>query len=183
MRRLHLVRHAPVAVDFGVPARDWPLAPGSDRGVRDLAGSLATAGLCRIVTSPETKAVATGALLASALGLPVEVRDGLEEHHRLVEQQNPDRATFEADVRRFFARPDEVVFGTESAGQALARFRDAVSAVIADTGDDELIVSHGTVMSLLIAAGGNAAAMDIWSTLRLPDHVALGWPGLGRLDG
>lgn len=183
MRRLHLVRHAPVVVDFAVPAREWPLAAGSDHDVRDLAGRLAAIGLRRIVTSPEGKAIATGGLLATALGLPVEARSGLEEHHRLVGQQAPDRAVFEANVRRFFDRPEEVVFGTESAVGALARFRAAVAAVMDETGGDELIVSHGTVMSLLVAAGGNGTAMSVWSSLALPDLVTLDWPGLRRVDG
>lgn len=182
MRRLHLVRHAPVVVDFAVPAQDWTLAADAAPRVHAMADSLAGARLRRIVVSTEAKALGTGRLLGEALGLPVEVRDGLEEHHRLVEQQSPDRATFEANVRRFFARPGEVVFGTESADRALARFRAAVAAVMAETGDNELVVSHGTVMSLLVADGGSATAMDVWSSLRLPDLIALDWPGLRRLD-
>lgn len=187
MRRLYLVRHAPVVVDFAVPAREWPLAPDAAGGVHDLAERLAAAGLRRIVASPEDKAVATGALLATALGLPLAIREGLEEHHRLVEQQAADRAVFEANVRRFFDRPNHVVFGTESAAGALARFQGAVGALMDETGmdetgADELIVSHGTVITLLTIAGGNGEPMDLWSSLKLPDLITLGWPGLCRID-
>lgn len=176
MRRLHLIRHAPVTVDFDMPARDWPLSPEAAPLVRELAGRLAGARLRRIVVSTEGKAAGTGRILGETLGLPVEVRDGLEEHHRLVEQQAPDRSVFEANVRRFFAQPDKVVFGAESAAQALARFRRAVAAVLRETADDEAIVSHGTVITLLVAAGGDRDPMAVWSSLRLPDLITLDWP-------
>lgn len=161
-------------------ARHWRLAPDSAARVREFAGRFRPCRLRRIVTSPEPKAVETAQLLAGVLDLPTETRDGLEEHHRLVEQQTPDRTAFLANVNRFFAQPDAVVFGTESAAAAHQRFRSAVEAVMDETDDDELIVSHGTVMSLLIAAGGNGAPLDIWSSLTLPDHIALDWPSLMR---
>lgn len=178
MRRLHLVRHAPVIVEFGTPAEEWMLAPGAEVPVTALAERLSDARLRRIVASPEPKAAGTAGFLAGALGLPVETRSGLEEHHRLADQQSPDRATFAANVRRFFERPSDVVFGTESADQAHSRFRQAVAEVMGEALDDELIVTHGTVMTLLISRAGGEAAMDVWSSLMLPDLVVLDWPSL-----
>jgi hypothetical protein len=52
---------------------------------------------------------------------------------------------------------------------------------MAETGDDELIVSHGTVISLLVEHGGNGAALPIWQSLRTPDHMVLDWPSLRRI--
>lgn len=172
-----------MVVDFAVPAPDWPLAAGADATLREIASGLAGAGLRRVVASHEPKAAATAQILATVLGLPLATRDGLEEHHRLVEQQAASRDAFVANVRRFFEHPAEIVFGTESADAALARFRAAVAAVMDASTGDEAIVSHGTVMTLLIAAGGNGEPLEIWSSLALPDRVVLGWPDLRRLDG
>ena len=97
-------------------------------------------------------------------------------------QQTSGARAFTDNVRRFFAQPDEVVFGTESADAARVRFRSAIEAIMQETADDEFIVSHGTVITLLTAEGGNGAPMDIWSSLQLPDHVALDWPSLTRID-
>lgn len=170
-----------MAVEFGVPAETWRLGAEAADALGETAAALAGAGLRRIVSSPEPKAEGTARILAATLGLPVETRAGLEEHHRLVAQQSPDRDVFVASVRRFFERPEEVVFGTESAAAALDRFRTAVSAVMASSAGDEAIVTHGTVMTLLLAAAGNGDAMAIWSSLALPDHVVLNWPALQRL--
>ncbi len=178
MRRIHLIRHAAVSVDLNVPAREWKLAPGADAPLASLAWSLQACGLRRIVASQEPKATATAKILATALGVPVEVRDGLEEHHRLVGQQTPSREAFVANLRRLFAHPADLVFGTESADAALRRFHAAVSAVMAGGNDDEAVVTHGTVMSLLIAAGGNGHTFDVWQRLGLPDLVTLDWPSL-----
>ncbi|MEQ8395544.1 histidine phosphatase family protein [Thalassobaculum sp.] len=182
MRVLHLVKHAPVTVDFGVPSQEWRLAPDAPARINSFAERFRNCGLHRVVASTETKATATGRIMAERLDLPLEIRDGLEEHHRLVAQQTRGAEAFAANVRRFFAQPDEVVFGAESASAARVRFRSAVETIMGETADDELIVSHGTVMTLLIAEGGNGEPMDIWSSLRLPDHVALDWPSLKRID-
>ena len=80
----------------------------------------------------------------------------------------------------FFRRPDELVFGQESAAAALKRFAAAVRDLMDETEDDELVVSHGTVISLLLAQGGNGSPMELWSSLKSPDHIAVGWPDLRR---
>ena len=183
MRRLHLIRHAPVVVAFGVAAREWKLAPEAAGSLGPIAAALENAGLRRIVASREPKAAGTGGLLADRLGQPLETRDGLEEHHRLAAQQNRDTAAFHAQVRRFFVEPTALVFGAETAHAALARFRAAVSGVMDEAAGDGAIVAHGTVISLLLAAAGNGPAWEIWRSLRLPDHVVVDWPGLRRIEG
>lgn len=182
MRHLHLVKHAPVNVEIGIPSDQWRLAPEADGLARTLAARFRGLDLRRVVTSPEPKAAATGRILAEELVLPAEARAGLEEHHRLVSQQSGGADAFRENVRRLFAAPDRVVFGTESADAALARFRAAVNGVMAESDNDELIVTHGTVMTLLITAGGGGDPMETWSALALPDHVVLEWPSLRRLD-
>ena len=177
-RRLHLVRHGAVEIDLDLDSSEWELAADAAPDILELVDRLSGHGFRRIVASPQRKATATARLLADALDLPVEVRDGLEEHHRLKAQQSASEAEFRSSLRRFFAHPDEVVFGAESAVAALDRFRAAVAGVMAETEDDELIVSHGTVISLLAASGGNGRAQDIWASLRLPDHLVLAWPSL-----
>ncbi|MDJ0945632.1 MAG: histidine phosphatase family protein [Kiloniellales bacterium] len=177
-RRLHRVRHGPVVVDPERDSRDWVLAAEAAPLILALSDGLSGRGLRRVLASPQGKAVATARILAEALALPVEVRDGLEEHHRLKAQQGASEAAFRADMARLFARPEEVVFGSKSAAAALARFRGALSGIMAESDADELVVSHGTVISLLAAAGGNGRAEDIWASLRLPDHLVLAWPSL-----
>jgi broad specificity phosphatase PhoE len=79
-------------------------------------------------------------------------------------------------LQRFFDNPDELVFGEETASQALRRFSSAVAAVIQRTsaGPGALcIVSHGTVMSLFAARHLNAAPYSIWAHLECPDYVEL----------
>lgn len=41
------------------------------------------------------------------------------------------------------------------------------------------LVRHAPV----VAAGDGTDAMNVWSSLRLPDRIALKWPGLHRADG
>ena len=130
MRVLHLVRHGQVSVDFSVPSHEWRLAPDSPARIESFTERFQDCGLHRVVASPEAKARDTGRLIAQVLDLPLEIRDGLEEHHRLVAQQTSGARAFTDNVRRFFAQPDEVVFGTEGADAARVRFRSAIEAIM-----------------------------------------------------
>ena len=74
-----------------------------------------------IIASDELKAQQTAQPLADRLGLAVEVIADLHEHERRTVDYLDD-ATFQATMARFFAEPDALVFGEETASQALARF-------------------------------------------------------------
>ncbi len=55
-------------------------------------------------------------------------------------------------ARAFFERPDELVWGHETARQAGSRFEGAVRRVLDEWEEDVVvIVAHGTVISLLVA--------------------------------
>jgi broad specificity phosphatase PhoE len=135
-----------------------------------------------IVTSREHKASTTGALVAAQLALPAIVADGLHEHQRehVGWLSNP---AFEQAVVAFFTRPDDLVFGEETAGQAGARFDAAVRDVLAaHPGQTVAIVSHGTVMTLFVAQHADVAPLPFWKRLGMPAIVVLSLPDLGLLE-
>lgn len=173
-RKLHLVRHAAVLVDQERPAADWQLAPDVDVEIISLLNRFDPSNLQRVVTSREMKARQTGRVLAEALGLPLEVRPGLEEHHRWP-GDFVDAAEFRRALAAFFARSNQLVFGKESADTAFRRFDAAVRGVMGETRDDELIVAHGRVISLFLAPMLKADPMAIWSSLKLPDYRDVVW--------
>lgn len=176
MRLLHIVRHAPVTVDPHRALADWKLAPGAEASVRDLILGIDPARLRRVVSSREGKARKTDRIIAAGLNLPVQVVDGLEEHHRLKEDHVADGVAFRQSVAEFFGRPDHLVFGQETASEALGRFQGAIQRLLEETENDQLVVSHGMVMSLFLASAGNGTPLALWSDLKFPDHVAVLWP-------
>lgn len=175
MRTLHLVRHALVKIDPEIPSAHWQLADDADVAIRQLVPQLATTSPTRIVSSPQGKAAGTASVLAAALGLKVEIRDGLEEHHRENEGFFADEAKFQETLRRFFNHPDELLFGSETARQALNRFEAAVTDVMDESNGDEIVVTHGTVMSLFLGTDA-PDQFEIWRRLKLPDYRAVRWP-------
>jgi len=74
-----------------------------------------------------------------------------------------------------------VVFGTECARAAGERFHSPIHDVLVETDGEETVVSHGTVIRLLMERGGNGPVRSIWRSLKLPDHVKLEWPSLRRM--
>lgn len=181
---LVLVRHAPTSPVSGIPPEAWSLAPGAMEESAALGFALAKLrleregapsgpGIDAVVASRELKAMATARSLAHVLGAEIGTAPGLEEHHRTAGQLL-ERSDFERTVRRFFASPDTLVFGEETAREAEARFRDAVVAVMGSRPAQRLaIVSHGTVLTLLLAAANGLDPFSFWSSLSMPEALVV----------
>ena len=129
-----------------------------------------------IWSSEEPKAVQTAEIVAGAFGVPVRTADGLEEHHRDGVPYFPTQDEFEAAVEQLFEKPDQLVLGTETAEQSLARFTAAIDKVIEAGQADNVVVTHGTVMTLYAAALAGVEPKRLWRRLATPSFVVLGLP-------
>ncbi|HEY1390131.1 MAG TPA: histidine phosphatase family protein [Ktedonobacterales bacterium] len=182
MRRLLLIRHAAPSKDRAVPSREWALSPSGRADAEQLAEVLAPVAPAAIIASDELKARQTARPLADRLELSVEVMAGLHEHERRSVGYLDDE-TFQATMARFFAEPDTRVFGEETANQALARFSRAVEETLARHPEgDMIIVTHGTVMSLFVAAHSVIKPMDFWWHLHLPAWAIFTIPDFTLLE-
>jgi broad specificity phosphatase PhoE len=163
-----LVRHSVPEVDPALGAEEWPLSDEGRRRCGPLAERLRAHGPTAILSSTEPKARETAELVGAELGLEVRESPALRETARRTVPWM-ERDEFRRAVRRLFERPDEVVFGEESAADALARFSAAVDGLDERT----IVVSHGTVISLYAAARTGEDTYDVWSRLELPDVVVV----------
>ena len=125
-------------------------------------------------SSKEPKAVETAETVAAAFGVPVRTADGLEEHHRDGVPYFHAQGEFEAAVERLFEKPDELVLGIETAEQALGRLTAAIDEVIEAGQTDNIVVTHGTVMTLYVASVAGVEPVGLWRRLGLPSFVVLG---------
>ena len=182
MTVLILVKHSSVTIDTARTASEWRLSEAGRRRCDALAARLAAYAPQRVVASQEPKATETGRRVAERLGLPFATAPDLHEHDR---GGVPflGAAEFQAAVARFFAQPDTLVFGQETAEAALARFDAALRRVLAQHPDERLVVvAHGTVIALFVARCAGADAFDLWRRLDLPSFVALDWPSATVLE-
>jgi broad specificity phosphatase PhoE len=156
----------------------WPLTPEGREGAQQLTQLLtADDRLTVLYASPELKAQETAQLIAHSLSLPIETVADLREHER----GHPPflgKDAWEATLTAFFSRPTELVFGNESAHQALQRFNAAVEKIVASTPHDNVaLATHGTVMTLFVASHNpQIDALAFWRSLQLPDLVVLTLP-------
>ncbi len=161
-----LVRHSVPEIEPGVPSEEWRLSEEGRRRCGPLAERLARLAPRVLLSSTEPKARETAELVAPVLGLEVQLSDGLRETaRRTVGWLEPDE--LERGIRGLFERPDEVVYGEESAAAALARFEAAVEGLP----ESAVVVSHGTVISLYAAARTGGDPFELWKRLELPDVV------------
>lgn len=173
MSRLVLVRHSAPEMLVGVPAREWHLSAEGRRRCGPLSERLARYQPSVLASSVEPKAVETAELVAARFGLPVTRAEGLHEHER-DRVTSLDQATFQAQIAAFFAHPEELVLGKETASQALARFRAGLERVLrAHPDGDALVVAHGTVMTLYVAEALGIEPYPFWRRLAMPDVVEL----------
>lgn len=172
---LILVRHAAPEIAPDVPPQAWRLTDAGRTAARALAEQLVGLRPAAAVSSPEPKALETAEIIAARIGLPVEVDDGFAEHRRPA-LPFIGREDFEARMRAFFAAPDEPFLGGESGDQARSRF---VAAIARHPQRPLLMGTHGTVLSLYVAATAGLEPYGFWRGLALPEAVVLG--GDGRL--
>ncbi|WP_181708224.1 histidine phosphatase family protein [Chthonobacter rhizosphaerae] len=148
-RILHYLTHPQVRIDPAVPVPRWGLSDVGRARVEALVRSGWLAGIDRILSSDEAKAVETAELVADALGVLIEVDGSMHENDRSATGFLPP-AEFEAVADRFFASPTESVRGWERAADAQARIVAAVERALAQPhGRRVLVVGHGAVGTLL----------------------------------
>lgn len=174
MSSLVLVKHSAPTVVASVPAPDWRLSPAGAARCVALAERLRPFDMRAIASSVEPKAVETATLVGQELGCPIELVPGLEEHDRRDTKLLGD-TEFGAAIAGLFARPNELVFGRETAAAALARFDAAVTSLAAGVPEreDVILVSHGTVIALFVAAHAGFDGFALWKRLGLPSFVVL----------
>lgn len=182
MRKVVLVRHAAPAIRTDVASEEWVLSPdGRDAAVR-LAEELRRSPPVAIASSPELKALETARILARAHAVDVSVYDGLREHQRRTVTHLP-KEVWERSIAELFRRADDVVFGEESARAALTRIRAAVFHIMrAHPRGDLWIVTHGTVLALLLGSITGEDAHRIWQRMPLPCWCVLSDPPLTVLE-
>jgi broad specificity phosphatase PhoE len=184
-RRLILVKHALPTVLPGIPPARWVLSGEGRASCAALAERLRPYHPAQIAASDEPKASETAQLLAAALGNtePICTDHDLREHERRPEDYFDSTVDFHDAVRRFFVQPADLVFGTETATAAGARFATAVRRLVEGTPAGNLvIVAHGTVISLFVAAHAGIEPFPLWQSLGLPSYVVLALPGWGHVE-
>lgn len=178
LAKLILVKHSQPQIDPLVPAREWRLSEEGRLRCQPLADKLAGYEPGRIVASREPKAVETAKIVAERLGTPFEVAEGLHEHDRSnVAFYAPQ--VFDQAVATFSQRPETLVFGRETALQAQERFSRAVESVLEKYRDENVvIVAHGAVITLFVAAHAAIEPFAFWKRLGLPSLVVMRVPEL-----
>jgi broad specificity phosphatase PhoE len=176
MNYLILVKHSLPEIIAGVSAEEWQLSDEGRRRCLPLAARLAHYRPDLLLASIEPKAMQTAELIAGALQMPWSTAVDLHEHRR---RHLPfyDSATWQQLVADFFARPDELIFGQETAVQARDRFVTAVQAIVRQHHQQTiLIVAHGTVITLFAAALAHIDPLPFWQSLTLPSAISFTLP-------
>ena len=175
-RKLVLVRHSLPQMDRSALRSLWHLSDEGRRRCDALADALAGIAPRLIASSTEAKAVQTAKIVAERLDSPHREFEGLHEHDRSNVEFLPSE-DFDPAIASFFASPEELVLGKETASQAHERFSGGVQAVVAEAPDGNIvIVSHGTVMALFVAKWAGIEAVTLWRRLGLPSLVELSLP-------
>lgn len=176
MRSLILIRHSLVSFDSALPWYEWPLSEEGRHRVLGLTPALRQLAPTSIVSSTERKAIETANLLAADLDLRVEQDSRLCENDR-TDLPKLSAEEFQCVLREFLSHPSDIVMGHESANNALNRFRDAIEAAVNTCIQGNVaVVTHGTVISLFVAAHNDLDALAFWRQLQLPGLVVLSIP-------
>ena len=174
MGQLLLVKHAAPQIDEHLSASRWTLSPAAQHQCARLAKRLAPYRPDALFASREPKALETATLLGSPLSLSVTLWPGLQENDRTGLPFFAASEVLAAQMQEFFSRPTERVIGIESADEAHARFEQAVRQVLAATSaDTPIVVTHGTVISLLVGRANRVSSYSLWRELEFTSFVVV----------
>jgi broad specificity phosphatase PhoE len=173
MKQLILVKHSLPEIVEDVPAREWELSEKGRALAERLADRLRQYQPEVVISSTEPKAKQTAEIVSASLDITPRVVDGLHEHDR---SHSPiySQEKFQTLVRELFDKPDVLVFGDETANQALTRFRDSINAILnSHVNKNLVVVAHGTVISLFVSWLTGLDGYLLWKELGLPSFVVL----------
>src|SRR5262245_45754991 len=126
---LILVKHSLPEIVEDLPVNKWKLSMEGQVRAHRLAERLSSFQPQVIVSSNESKAKETAEIVARRHQLKPHVIDDLHEHDRSKEPYL-SKDEFLVSIREFFQKPDELVFGRETANQSHRRFYKAVHSVL-----------------------------------------------------
>jgi broad specificity phosphatase PhoE len=172
-KHLILVKHALPEIVEILPAREWKLSDEGRIRAQQLAERLSKYQPDVIVSSSEPKAKETAEIVAGRNNLELQIVDGLHEHDR---SNTPYLSgdEFQAAIHDFFEKPAVLVFGSETADEAHARFGQAVNWILKHNSNKTIVaVAHGTVISLFVSRLTGISDFVLWNELGLPSYVVL----------
>lgn len=170
---LILVKHSLPQIVEDRPANTWKLSAEGRLRAHRMATQLEGLEPEVIVSSDEPKAQETAEILSRHFELDLHILPDLHEHDRSDVPYLSHR-TFQASIREFFQKPDELVFGKETANEAYTRFYRSVHSILEKYQNQTvLLVSHGTVISLFVARLTGSSVLELWNELGLPSFIAL----------
>ncbi|PRH87685.1 histidine phosphatase family protein [Labrys okinawensis] len=186
VRTAYFITHAEVEIDPAIPVPQWRLSAKGRTRHEAFNRQDFVAGIGSVYASDERKARDGGEILATPLGLKLQIVPALHENDRSATGFLPPQE-FETTADAFFANPEQSIRGWERAADAQARIVAAVTAILdRDEGEGDIaLVAHGGVGALLLchllsvpidrrydqpAGGGNYFALDVASR-----RVLHGW--------
>lgn len=176
-----LIRHSVPEVDPDRPASEWSLSAEGVSRCDTIASDLERFLPATLLSSPETKAMETAKRIGLHLGIGFTVKDGLREHRR--PSVFLPQSEFHDSIRRFFASPDSVVYGSESSNDVAERIEAEIRRALAGHPEGNiLMVSHGTAMTSFTSRHTDADAYPLWQSLDLPAYIAFRLPSFDIVD-
>ena len=169
---LHLVRHARPVIVAAEPAASWRLDAAGFAEVERLRPYLERyVGPASWHSSDEPKARETAQRLTDE---PVVIVPELREAFR-GDSWFPRQADFQATVLRGFTDPERpAVAGWEPLRAAQRRIARAVTAIVAGSAIDVVLVGHGTAWTLLVSELiGEPPELEAWRRMSAPDLCTL----------
>jgi broad specificity phosphatase PhoE len=145
-----LLRHAETVKDPNIDSKNWVLTEDALEKIDKYISGGKFAGITRIISSTENKAVATGKPIAEFLNLPIEQMEEIVEVKR--EKKFLTDEEFLVQKQGELEQRDQKINGVESANEAIARFSRGIDKLEKEhTGEKILIITHGTIMTLYLA--------------------------------
>lgn len=172
--KIVLIRHSNTEVE---PEKYNPLWRLSEKGIKN-AEALASHSFVQdidvLYTSNQLKALHTGIIVASQIGVFLKQHEDLTE---LTSLTNSWKEDYEGFINDIYNCVIERYGDGESLAEATERFTIAVADIVAKESEASTvgIVAHGNVLSLFASQYEDRTALQIHHAISMPDIAVLDW--------
>ena len=169
-----LIRHSNTKVE---PEKYNPLWALNEKGIENanvLAHNPLMQGIEVLYTSNQLKAIHTGVIVASKLGIFLKQNDDLTE---LTSLTNDWKGDYDGFINDIYSGTIERHTDGESLKEAGDRFTRVIEDIVSKESDRKVIgiVAHGNVLSLFASQYESRSAFDIHNAIQMPDVAILDW--------
>lgn len=176
--KILFLRHLRPKVEKDRPHSEWGLDYSARKALEDVLSSGKLAGVGRIVSSTERKALLTAKEISDRLGIPLEETPLASEVDR--RKSGFVEGSYFSVVSSYLSESPDFPLGWEKMSSVKSRARGLASLLEKAEEKEVLVITHGMFLSVVLSVALETEAFEEWKRLEMGSLVEMEFSSLKK---